>query len=160
MSGVLLAICWRPANFPAVAARLRFFQPCCNLRINKGRARPSKLAHGLLVFEISHIDNEVDQTEKLGGALHFAAADRTKSKISVVALFASIRANQQECANHSLERAPSPRPAYRIGAASRTVVFFPKLYGSHRIAFMRAGRTRYILLRNPGNTPKPVFTCI
>jgi len=59
--------------------------------------------------------------------MHLVPADRAKPEIPVVALLASVRANQQECTNHSFQRAPPSRPAHRITAAPRTVILFPQL---------------------------------
>jgi hypothetical protein len=85
----------------------------------------------------SSLGNE--SRKKLCGAMRLGRTCSTKSKIPMVANFASERTNQQERRNDPFHHAPSPRPAHSIAAADWTVFIVSKLYKAHRTAFIRAG---------------------
>ena len=82
-----------------------------------------------------------ESRQNLCGTMRLMRLCRTKPKIPIVAVFASERADQQQRAHDSFKRAPSPRPAHQVAAATWARILFAKTYETHRAAFSCAGET-------------------
>jgi hypothetical protein len=70
----------------------------------------------------------------------------TKSKIPMVAIFASERVDQKECAHDSFHGALLMRPVHQVAAAPWANLIFTKVYRTHKAVFISAGANNLPLL--------------